>query len=275
MSTDAPIDLDLVISDLWDLGTTGVHHSDDGVVVAGFPDQESASAAVQFLLGRPDLRPDPGSVVIEPAPGPEAAGPGDGPKQVVVAWPDGPSIGGPDSLRLTIDAGGAFGHGTHPTTAACLDLLLAAIARPTDSVGPPSMLDVGTGTGVLAIAAAMAGADPVAAVDNDLHAVETARANIEVNGVEVRCHLGSVDTVGGIHDLVAVNVLAPVHQRLASAVVAATATGGCVVTGGYLDNQAEAVVAHYRAAAHAAARSVSVVAVDRRDGWVAQTLTID
>jgi ribosomal protein L11 methyltransferase len=84
----------------------------------------------------------------------------------------------PDGVpAVTIDPGRAFGTGAHPTTRICLDLL-SGLAR-------GSLLDVGCGSGVLAIAAATLGFSPVTAIDRDTHAVEAALRNAEANGVEL------------------------------------------------------------------------------------------
>ena len=85
----------------------------------------------------------------------------------------------PDDIPLVIDPGMAFGTGSHPTTQLCLTAL-------EDFVQPgQAVADVGTGSGILAIAAAKLGASPVAANDNDPLAVKIARENAAANGVSV------------------------------------------------------------------------------------------
>jgi ribosomal protein L11 methyltransferase len=83
----------------------------------------------------------------------------------------------PGALAVVIDPGRAFGTGAHATTRLCLELLL--------DVEPGALLDLGCGSGVLAIAAAKLGFDPVTALDDDPAAVEAARANAEANGVHI------------------------------------------------------------------------------------------
>jgi ribosomal protein L11 methyltransferase len=82
-----------------------------------------------------------------------------------------------DSIALVIDPGRAFGTGAHATTRLCLELL--------QEVEPASLLDVGCGSGVLSVAAAKLGFEPVHAVDIDEVALETTRANAAANGVVV------------------------------------------------------------------------------------------
>jgi ribosomal protein L11 methyltransferase len=83
----------------------------------------------------------------------------------------------PNALAIVIDPGQAFGTGAHATTRLCLELLL--------ELEPASLVDLGCGSGVLAIAAAKLGFDPVTALDADPVAVEAAVANARVNGVRI------------------------------------------------------------------------------------------
>jgi ribosomal protein L11 methyltransferase len=85
-------------------------------------------------------------------------------------------------IDLVIDPGQAFGTGSHATTRLCLELLVA-LASAGEAAGP--LLDLGTGSGVLAIAAAKLGFSPVSAVDHDPESVAAARENASANGVEV------------------------------------------------------------------------------------------
>lgn len=122
--------------------------------------------------------------------------------EVVVGWEDewrrfhrpvrigplwiGPSWESPDAdaVAVVIDPGLAFGTGGHATTRLCLELLL--------DLEPTSVVDLGCGSGVLAVAAAKLGFAPVVALDSDETAVAVARANAAANGVEVDVRLGDV-----------------------------------------------------------------------------------
>jgi ribosomal protein L11 methyltransferase len=118
-----------------------------------------------------------------------------------------------------IDPGLAFGTGAHPTTRLCLDLL-AGVER-------GSLLDLGCGSGVLGIAAARLGFDPVMALDLDPVAVEVAQANGRANGVRLRvsCRDALVDPLPEADVVVANVLLGPVEaflQRVRSPVVIAS-----------------------------------------------------
>jgi len=105
----------------------------------------------------------------------------------------------PDAIAVVVEPGRAFGTGAHPTTRLCLELLLGE--------RPGSVLDVGCGSGVLSIAAALLGFAPVTAVDVDPLAVEATRANAAVNGVDVDVSLADalVDELPAV-DLALANI---------------------------------------------------------------------
>jgi ribosomal protein L11 methyltransferase len=128
--------------------------------------------------------------------------------------------------ELVLDPGQAFGTGHHETTRACLDAL-AAVA-----LDGRTVLDVGTGSGVLAIAAADAGAT-VTAVDTDPLAVAAATANAARNGVDVAVALGGVDAVRGrTFDLVVANLDTATVVAAAADLVRAVAPGGTLLASG-------------------------------------------
>jgi ribosomal protein L11 methyltransferase len=144
-----------------------------------------------------------------------------------------------NSIEIVIDPGQAFGTGAHASTRLCLELLLEL----GDHTG--SFLDLGCGSGVLAIAAAKLGFEPVLALDNDPAAVAAARTNAHVNGVsiEVRRHDLHTDTTPEA-TTIAANLLAPLLLRWAPRI---PDTAGRVIASGLLVSEADTVTAAFAA----------------------------
>ena len=143
---------------------------------------------------------------------------------------------------LTIEPGRAFGTGQHGSTAGCL-LLLEAIAA---SAPPARALDLGTGSGILAIAAARLGVGHVRAVDTDPDAVASAAANVERNGLgrQIRCAVADAATIAiEPFPLVMANLLSAAHRALAARYADLVAADGILVLGGLLDGEADGVAA--------------------------------
>ena len=151
----------------------------------------------------------------------------------------------PGQKVLTLDPGIAFGTGQHPTTRACLDAIDALAVEGTDR----SFLDVGCGSGILSIAAALEGFRDVHGFDNDPDAVRNANENAEANGLGALFSDGdlSVPGVAAPADVVAANVLAPVLVRFAREVGALVNPGGRLILSGILDEQYDEVCAAYAA----------------------------
>ena len=141
----------------------------------------------------------------------------------------------PGQKVLTLDPGIAFGTGQHPTTRACLDAIDALAAENADR----TFLDVGCGSGILSIAAALEGFRDVRGFDNDPDAVRNANENAEANGLGALFSDGdlSVPGVAASADVVAANVLAPVLVRFAREVGALVNPGGRLILSGILDEQ--------------------------------------
>jgi ribosomal protein L11 methyltransferase len=138
-----------------------------------------------------------------------------------------------DCAVVTLDPGMAFGTGTHGTTRLCLEFIAA---RHDAGEGVRRILDVGTGSGILAIAALALGAESAVACDIDPVAIETTLANARINRCESRLEatLELLEDIRGSFDLVVANILAEENVRLASELCARVAPGGYLVLSGIL-----------------------------------------
>jgi len=154
--------------------------------------------------------------------------------------PSGFEIEDADAIVLRLDPGLAFGTGTHPTTALCLEWL--------DSIELDSrrVLDFGCGSGILAIAALRLGAGTATGVDIDPQALTATSKNAEANGVSERLVAlpGGVDCGAG-YDVVLANILAGPLVDLAATLAARLARGGRLALSGILTAQADTVRAAY------------------------------
>jgi ribosomal protein L11 methyltransferase len=160
----------------------------------------------------------------------------------------------PDDIVLLIDPGLAFGTGLHPSTRLCLSAL-----EQTDLAGK-SVLDLGTGSGILAIYAAKRGAGPVVGIDNDAVSVKVAGDNGRRNGVAERITIGygslglsgyewvetSADLFPGPFQVIVVNILAEVIAALTPAIVAHLAPDGIVAAAGIIQEREELVLAAWQ-----------------------------
>jgi ribosomal protein L11 methyltransferase len=156
------------------------------------------------------------------------------------AWvPRADPTADPDDIVVVIDPARAFGSGSHESTRLAL-ALLEDVVRPGDRV-----LDVGGGSGVLAVAAALLGASAVAAIDVAPEAVTATEANARANGVGDRVRASTVPlaAVGGAYEVVVANIGGGVLAGMAPDLVGRLALGGWVVLSGMLDAQVDPVVA--------------------------------
>ena len=181
---------------------------------------------------------------------------------VVPTWLANEHASEPDDLTLLLDPGRAFGSGHHATTLLCL-AYLDELEREGALAGA-RVADVGCGTGVLAIAAAAWGAH-AQAVDIDPTAVEVARANAAINGVQIDTATGSVDAIAPAPIVVA-NLVTDVIVSLAEPLVAATEQT-LIVSGIATARETRALGALEAAGAHA-------VDVQHQDGWIAARLSV-
>ena len=179
---------------------------------------------------------------------------------IVPSWVDEPLA--PDEVAVTLDPGMAFGTGLHPTTRACLEML--------QQVDPPErLLDVGCGSGILALAALRLGAGRAVGVDTDPLAVEASMANAELNGLAAQFTVqhGTVEAAGrDRHPLIVANLVAAVLITAAPDLAARLTPGGTLLAGGIIESRAREVIAAMRDAG-------LDVATRRDDGeWVALAL---
>ena len=144
----------------------------------------------------------------------------------------------PDDLVLHLDPGMAFGTGGHETTRLCLELL-EQIMDNMPTLLTPSVLDLGTGSGILAMAAVQLGAGRVCAVDIDPDAVEVARENLAINGLleQVECSTTPLESLSGSFDVILANILAEELVRLAPCLAERLAPGGSLVLSGILEEK--------------------------------------
>ena len=175
------------------------------------------------------------------------------------SWIDWPPTG--DEVALTLDPGQAFGTGTHATTSLCLDALAEHFAS---EQPPQKILDVGTGSGILAMAGAALGARQVIATDIDHDACQIARNNVSDNRLEhiVAVTDAALGEIAGTYDLVLANILAAENLRLADQLVAHLTPGiGRLVLSGILSEQEQSVVKGF------ARFPLTLLATNHRDDW--------
>ena len=162
-------------------------------------------------------------------------------------------------VQITMDPGLAFGTGTHETTALCLELLDELVQ------GGERVLDVGTGSGILAIAALKLGARQADGVDIDPMCVRTAGENAERNGVadRFRVLVGDLsDKAEGVYDIITANIVAAAILSLAPAVPALMAPGAKFICSGIIDTRKDEVLAGLRAC------GLRPVEIQEKRGWV-------
>lgn len=180
----------------------------------------------------------------------------------------------PDDVVIEIDPGMAFGTGLHPTTRLCLQLLedyLPSYAA--EHSHAPKILDLGTGSGVLAIAASKLGGAPVLAVDTDPVAVKVSRENFERNQQQdkIQAEVGSLAVVSGTtdgfyafpdevqrtpsvvanampFDIIVANIIARIISALAQPIADALSPNGLLIASGIINTHADDTVAALQAA---------------------------
>ena len=172
---------------------------------------------------------------------------------IVPSWHAAPE---PEAVNLLLDPGLAFGTGTHPTTALCLEWLDG------QDLKDCNLLDFGCGSGILAIGAAKFGALDIDAVDIDTAAVDSTLLNAQAN--EVQLSAGLPDQARGEYGTVLANILASPLKVLAPLLCAHVAAGGNLVLAGILERQADELKEAY-------APWVKLEVADAQDGWILMT----
>lgn len=173
---------------------------------------------------------------------------------IVPSWHAAPE---PDAVNLLLDPGLAFGTGTHPTTALCLEWLDAQQLQDLD------VIDFGCGSGILAIAALLLGARKVCGTDIDIQALEASRDNAQRNQiVDERFSLYLPDQMPQEPaDILVANILAGPLVSLASQLTSLVKPGGLIALSGILAEQTEDILAAYK-------DNFALDPVAERDGWI-------
>lgn len=254
---DLPGSADAALDRLIELGALDVEISHAGVAAlmpdAVTPEQIRQALGVGTFTIAPAVARDAGSVwVLSPRPITI------GRVHIVPAGMEAE----PGAIRL-IDAP-AFGTGLHPTTALCLEAIGELLA----STRPDAILDVGTGSGVLALAALSLGVPHATGVDTDDEALRAASANARLNALDRRLHLarGGPDAVRGQWPLVVANVLAAALIEMAPSLVTRLGHHGRLVLSGIPRSVERDVQEAYRRL------GLHRVEAASRHGWVALTL---
>lgn len=157
---------------------------------------------------------------------------------VVPQWEDYQATS-PCEQQIILDPGMAFGTGTHPTTKLMLQALEIVV------MGGESVIDVGTGSGVLAIAAKLLGAQSVDAYDIDDVAIESAKKNVALNPKVRDIHLGVNSLLDGIHtqkDIIVANILAEIIMPLILQAYENLKPGGHFLTSGIINDKFDQVL---------------------------------
>ncbi|MDU0460582.1 MAG: 50S ribosomal protein L11 methyltransferase [Geobacteraceae bacterium] len=181
---------------------------------------------------------------------------------IVPTWEDATSL--PGDLVLRIDPGMAFGTGGHETTRLCLELLEKVMDIAPQAVAP-SLLDLGTGSGILAMAASRLGAGRILALDIDPEAVEVARENLALNELaeKVECGTMPIESLEEGFDIILANILAEELVRLAPDLAMRLNPSGALILSGILAEKEDLVRSGF------ADQPLEYLETNRAGEWVA------
>lgn len=270
------VDVELASAELWELGASGIEERDASTMnapdagesltlVASFLDEADAHVAAEAIADRWSAH----VCFVE----------GDGWREAYKTYFKATRIGSRLVVRppweayaardgdvvLTLDPGMAFGTGTHETTRLVLSALEEHVRVGID------VLDVGCGSGILAIAALLLGARSALAIDVDAEAVRVATENCAINGVAERCEVERASDVPGEplahgrrYPLVLANIETRVLVPAASALIASLQPEGVLILSGILAPERDRVLAAYA--------SLQVLAVRELGDWIAIVL---
>ena len=162
---------------------------------------------------------------------------------IVPSW-ESYTPGSTDEKVIKLDPGRAFGTGTHPTTKLALQALETVVR------GGETMIDVGTGSGVLSIAAKSFGVEQIAAYDVDAEAVKAAEENLALNGMQDAITVGANDLLAGIKtkvELITANILAEIIVPLIPQAYECLKPGGIFITSGIIVDKKDLIVSELEA----------------------------
>ena len=180
---------------------------------------------------------------------------------------------GDDEIIINLDPGSAFGTGTHPTTRLCVQALEktlmslrgGALAPTRQSNSSIKLADIGTGSGILAVAGIKLGADFAVGVDNDASVISVAEENAEKNDVMNKCkfHTGVAADVKGEYEIVVANILAHVLIEAMPELTPLVKQGGKLILSGIISEKSQDVQDS------CIQNGLKIVEVLREDSWVA------
>ena len=227
--TCAPEDRDFLVAELWEAGCTGIVELDNAEVdeesLRVFFDDDTRAAELQSRFGG-EIKPADTRDWVAFAH--EYLKPMEIGERIFVCpeWRDDPTP--PGRIRIVVNAGLAFGTGAHETTRLCLEAIERHL-KPGMTV-----VDVGTGSGILAEAAVKLGAGAVYATDNDPEAVAVARENFERAGVDVALSLGSAEAFPDhFADMIVANISPAWISELALEWMRVLKPGGIAILSGF------------------------------------------